>query len=569
MSNQSNDPKDYMSIRPRPGSAATSTTHTVENVVPELPDQNLYRGDQVLLDAVKREEIDWITDRATTVGEMTGSYKYRELARLANTEKPILRTHDRVGNRIDHVDFHPSYHEIAAATYSTEVHSLPWTVNEKRPQTARNVLYYMWNQVENGIVSCGNGMTWSIVPVLQSDPDIGKRWLSKIISTEYDPRLVPASEKSSITAAMAMTEKQGGSDLRTNSTRAVPTGNEREYLLTGHKYFVSAPMNDIILVTAQTEKGLTLFIAPRVLDNGDLNNISILRLKDKLGNISNASSEMELNGAVAYRIGEEGRGVRQFVKHMTHYIRMALSTGSAGIMRSALTQALHHTTHRKAFGATVRHQPMMQNTLADLAIESEAALLLGMRVARAVDDTPSVESENALNRILIPIAKYWNCRRTSSVTLEAMECHGGLGYIEEQPVSMLYREAPLNSVWEGTSAMMGLDVMRALEHTPDAKDALMDEIKLAQGADRHFDNHVKRLEVELVNCASDFEPHARRVMTMIAQAVQASLLIRQSIPGVADAFCASRLGGEWAHEFGTLKQTGVSLRTIVDRAVIS
>ncbi len=561
---------DFMSVHPHPPVASGQTKHVADNVPPELSEQNLFLGDEVLRAAVERDGISWVKDKAIEVGALAGSTRYRDMARLANFEKPVLRSFDRVGNRIDHVEFHPAYHQLAAATYGTETHSLPWTNRDKtRPQTARNILYYLWNQVENGIVSCGNGMTWAIVPLLQNDPEVGERWLPKVLSTQYDPRPLPASEKTGISVVMAMTEKQGGSDLRTNTTRAVPTGDGREYLLTGQKYFVSAPMGDILLVTAQTEKGLTIFIVPRILGNGQRNNINIHRLKDKLGNCSNATSEIELDQAIGYRIGGDGRGAAYFVKHMTHYIRMALVTGSAGIMRRAVTLAIHHTSNRSAFGKTISDQPIMLNTLADLAIESEAATLLGMRVARAVDDAAHNEADRLLNRILVPIAKYWNCRRTSAVTLEAMECHGGLGYIEEQPIALLYREAPLNSVWEGTSAMMGLDVLRTQQQTPDAMDALLDEIKQAQGADRHFDRYVSKLEEELTRCSHSFEPHSRRMMTMMAKAMQGSLLIRQSIPEVADAFCASRLGGEWEHEFGTLQLTGEPLRKIRDRAAIS
>jgi putative acyl-CoA dehydrogenase len=328
-------------------------------------------------------------------------------------------------------------------------------------------------------------------------------------------------------------------------------------------------MGDILLLTAQTDAGVTLFIAPRMLPSGERNNIHIQRLKNKLGNESNASSEVELNGALAYRIGEEGRGIRQFIKFMTHYIRMGLATGSAGIMRQALTLSLHHTSTRKAFGETIRDLPQMNNALADLAIESEAAFLLGLRSAKATDESHHSEPEQLLNRVLVPVAKYWNCRRANAVTLEAMECHGGMGYVEEQSIARFYREAPLNSIWEGTSAMMGLDMIRAFDAFPETRDVLLDEIKLAKGADRHLDAYAARLENDLSGPTSEMEPHARRLMTMIAQAVQGSLLIRQSTQEVADTFCSSRLGGEWGHELGTLRQDLNSLRKIVDRSAIS
>ncbi len=342
-------------------------------------------------------------------------------------------------------------------------------------------------------------MSFAVVPLLRSDPEIGDRWLGKILSNEYDPR-----------------------PLQADDTRAVPTGNEREYVLSGHKFFVSAPMSDIVLLTATTDNGVSLFIAPRTLADGSRNSIHIQRLKNKLGNESNASSEVELDDTIAYRIGEDGHGIRQFIKYMTHYIRMGLSTGSAGIMRYALTLALHHTGNRSAFGKTIRDLPQMQNALADLAIETEAAFLLGLRAATATDDSRTSEADKLLNRILVPVAKYWNCRRAGAVTLEAMECHGGMGYVEEQTIARLYREAPLNSIWEGTSAMMGLDMIRAFDALPGTREALFQEIKSAIGADQYFDAYVRTLEKELDGADGTMEPHARRLMSMIAQALQAA-----------------------------------------------
>lgn len=562
--------KDFLSILPRPASTRGHKTHKVENMPPEMPDQNLYLGDEVLKSIVKQADIAWIQEHAVKTGAVTGSQRMRNIAHIANREQPVLRTHNRVGQRIDFVDYHPTYHQIMAETYDMEAHSIAWTTEHKRPQMGRSVLYYLWNQVENGVISCPNGMSWAIVPLLKSDPEIGERWLSKVLSTEYDPRPIFTGDKPSATVGMAMTEKQGGSDVRANRTMAVPTGNFREYALTGHKYFVSAPMSDIFLVTAKTEdnNGISLFIAPRILENGERNSMHIARLKDKLGNRSNASTEVEFDNAIAYRIGEEGKGIAHFIKYMTHYIRMALSLGSAGIMRTAVVEAIHHTTHRKAFGTTIRDLSLMQNTLADLAIESEAATLLGFRVSQAVDDAKHKASEKLLNRILVPIAKFWNCRRVSSVTLEALECHGGMGYIEDQRIARFHREAPLNSIWEGTASIMSLDVMRTMKWNPNALDALLDEIKLAKGANRHLDTYTAKLENELAACKANFEPHARRMLSMMSKAMQGSLLQRQSIPEVAETFCASRLGGEWGHEYGTLKMTGKPLQKIVDRATI-
>ncbi len=559
---------DHVSVRPRQHSSGGYRTHEIENMPSDLPDQNLFLGDRPLMEAFSNHGIDWIAERAEQVGGVTGSQRVRDLARMANEYAPVLKTHDRTGRRIDFVEYHPSYHELMSEAYGSEVHSVCWQTNEARPLTARAVLSYLWNQAENGI-QCPATMSFSVVPLLRSDPEIGDRWLPKILSRDYDPRPIHADDKAGITVAMSMTEKQGGSDLRTNDTSAVPTGNEREYVLTGHKFFCSAPMGDIVLLTAKTEQGVTLFIAPRTLPDGSRNSIRIQRLKDKVGNRANASSEIELDKTIAYRIGEDGHGIRQFIKHMTHYIRMDFAIASAGLLRQCLTLALHHTGSRSAFGSTIRDLPQMQNALADLAIESEAALLLGLRVARATDDAANDEGEELLNRLLVPIAKYWTCRRACHVALEALECHGGMGYVEEQAIARLYREAPLNSVWEGTSAMMGLDVVRALQRHPEARDVLMREIRLASGADRHLDAYADKVERELIDCSDMLEPHARRLMSMIAQAVQGSLLVRQAPKDVADTFCASRLGGEWAHEFGTLRETGQPLQSIIDRAAIS
>ena len=453
-----------------------------------------------------------------------------------------------------------------SSAWGTEVHSLAWTSNEKRPQVARAALSYLWNQAEPGIM-CPNVMSYAIVPLLRSDAAVGDQWVSKILSTDYDPRPVPGNQKVAITTAMSMTEKQGGSDLRANSSKAVPTGNEREYLLTGHKFFCSAPMGDIVLLTAKTEAGVTLFLAPRTLPDGTRNSIRVQRLKDKLGNRANASSEIEFDNAIAYRIGEDGHGIREFIKNMTHFIRMDFAVASAGMMRQALTLAIHHTSGRKAFGSTISTLPMMRNTLADLAIESEAALALGLRAAASADDLKNDETEKHLNRILVPVAKYYNCRRLSSVTLEALECHGGMGYVEEQPIARLYREAPLNSVWEGTSAVMALDVMRSMQ-TDGTVEALLSEIDKAKGSDRHLDTFVATLKDDLAASVDMFEPQARRLMTNIALATQGSLLIRQSPYEVAEAFCASRLGGKWAHEYGTLNHSEAQLKQIVDRAAM-
>ncbi|MEM1232429.1 MAG: acyl-CoA dehydrogenase family protein, partial [Pseudomonadota bacterium] len=544
------------------------TTDRAANMPPELPEANLFSGDTILCAASAREDLGWLRDRATALGAFTGSASARELARLANQEAPVLRGSDTDEARPGLVDYHPAYHELLAHTYRTETHALPWISDAPQAQTARSILFYLWNELENGIVGCANLMSYAAVPLLRSDAAIGERWLPGVLSSQYDSRPLPPADKSGLTVAMAMTEQQSGSDVRANTTRALPTGAEREYLLTGRKHFLSAPMSDLILMTAQTTEGVSLFVVPRVRPDGTRNHVDLQRLKDKLGNRSNATAEAELQDALGYRIGEPGQGVRSFIQHMTHYIRMGLATGSAGIMRQAFNQALHFGRHRSAFGKPVAEHAQMANVLADLAIESEAALLLGLRVARATDAADHNQREAALNRILVPVAKYWNCRRAGAVTLEAMECHGGAGYVDDHPIGRLYREAPLNSIWEGTSAMMGLDMLRALDRSSACREALFVELDVARGADRAFDQYVGALASELDQAAADPLPHARRLMTMIALAVQGSLLLRQSEATVSDGFCASRLGGRYAHELGTLAMAGAPLQTIIDRAAI-
>lgn len=542
-------------------------THQVRNMPPELPEQNLFSDDAALQNVVTQEEIGWAKGILSDAGEKTGSSFVRECARLANENLPVLKTHNRIGERIDFIEYHPAYHELMKQAFGSGVHSLAWTAEEKRPQVARMLLSYLWNQGENG-VGCPSVMTYSLPPLLQADPEFGDHILPKVLSTAYDPLPGPVAKKEGITVAMSMTEKQGGSDLRANDTHAVPTGEDREFALTGHKFFCSAPMGDVVLLTAKTDKGVTLFLAPRSLPDGTRNSIRIQRLKDKLGNRSNASSEIELDKTIAYRIGEEGHGIREAIKYMCHYMRMDLSISSAAIMRHALTLALHHTGNRTAFGQSIRDLPQMRNALADLALETEAALQLSVRTARATDDAAHSEKDALLNRVMVPVAKFWNCRRASSVTLEALECHGGMGFVEEQTIARLYREAPINSIWEGTSAMMGLDVLRAFSQDPEIADALLDEMKLAKGANNPFDTFINQFENLLSLVRKDGEAHARRLMCMIAQGLQASLLIRNAPKEVSDSFCASRLGGHWAHEFGTLSSSDTELKKIVDRAAL-
>jgi putative acyl-CoA dehydrogenase len=422
----------------------------------------------------------------------------------------------------------------------------------------------MWNQGENGI-GCLNVMSYSIVPLLRANPEVGRDWEPGVLSSRYDARHLPAHQKSGLTVAMSMTEKQGGSDLRRNDTRATPTGSGREYVLRGHKFFCSAPMGDVILLTARTDNGVSLFLAPRLLPDGSHNGTFIQRLKDKLGNRSNASSEIEIDGTVAYLLGEEGHGIREFIQHMTHYIRMDFAVASTGIMRRALVLAAQHVRHRDAFGQRIADLPQMRNVLADLALEWEASLLLGLRMADALDKAPHSPHDHDLLRIGVPVAKFWNCRRVNHVVLEALECHGGMGYVEEQSIARLLREAPLNSIWEGTAAMMGLDLVRALRRHPESKDALLAEIHAGTSGDHRLRALASTLAQDIERAGPDLEAHARRVMGTAAVGLQASLLNRFAPAEVADLFIASRIDRHGGVELGTLPVHGPQLARIAER----
>jgi putative acyl-CoA dehydrogenase len=559
-------PVDVMAApTPAPCPRATGT-HEVRNMPADLPGYNAFTSDPVLTAATGRAGALWAQGELSELGALIGSAELEELARAANKHTPVLHTHDRFGRRLDRVEFHPAYHELMRLSYASRVHSLPWT--EKRPgaQLARAAISYLWNQGENGI-GCLNVMSYSIVPLLRANPEVGRDWEAGVLSPDYDGRHIAAQLKNGLTVAMSMTEKQGGSDLRRNDTRATPTGTGRQYVLHGHKFFCSAPMGDIILLTARTDNGISLFLAPRLLPDGSHNGIFIQRLKDKLGNRSNASSEIEINGTLAYLLGEEGHGIREFIRHMTHYIRMDFSIASAGIMRRALILACQHVRHRHAFGSRIADLPQMQNVLADLALEWEASLLLGLRMAEALDRAPHSAHDRDLLRIGVPIAKYWNCRRASHVVLEALECHGGMGYIEEQPIARLLREAPLNSIWEGTAAMMGLDFARALDRHQESKDALLREICAGTSGDPRLQALASALEKEIEHAGSGLEPHARRLMGMAAIGLQASLLNRHAPIEVADLFIVSRLGHHGGAEFGALPGYGPALARITERAV--
>jgi len=534
------------------------TTPEPANQPPPFAGYNAWSQDTILVESVKREGGGWIAERADRLGELVGSERVQTLAAQANRHVPELKTHDRYGNRIDAVEYHPAYHELMALAFGAGLHSLTWT--ETRPGTwvARAALNYLWNQAENG-VACPVTMSFAAVRVLRTDPGLAAEWEPKLLASDYDPRPLPISSKRAVTIGMAMTERQGGSDLRANSTQAAPLGGG-EYELNGHKWFCSAPMSDAFFTLARTKAGLTCFFVPRSLPDGNRNPFFIQRLKDKCGNRSNASSEIEYRGTQARIVGEEGRGIATLIG-MAHLTRFDIVVASAGMMRAALNQALHHALHRQAFGRRLVEQPLMQNVLADLALEAEAATLLALRLARAFDSSGSDERERLLVRLTTPIAKYWLCKRLPSVAVEAMECLGGNGYVEETPLARLYREAPLNGIWEGSGNVICLDVLRSIQREPESIEALVGEI--GRGGDR-VKGSVAAIS-QLLKETAGVEARARRIVESIAIALQASLMLQHASPEAADAFCTSRLEGDWGRAFGTLP-AGAHCEAIVRRA---
>jgi putative acyl-CoA dehydrogenase len=495
-------------------------------------------GDQATVDDLGR------------LGSAAGSQAAREHGRLANVNPPVLRTHDRYGYRVDEVDFHPSWHWLMQHGVGFGLQAAPWTSEALHPHLARAAGFYAWSQVEAGH-GCPLSMTYASVPALRTDPELFAEWTPRLASTAYDPGLRPVAAKSGVLAGMAMTERQGGSDVRSNQTVAVPTAADGEYVLTGHKWFCSAPMNDVFLVLAQAAGGLTCFVVPRVLPDGQRNPFAIQRLKDKLGNRSNASAEVEFHQTWARRLGEEGRGVQTIIE-MVAATRLDCVLGSAALMRRALTEAVWHASHRQAFGAPLVDKPLMANVLADLALESEASTVLAMRLAAAVD-RPDDPHEQALRRIGLPLAKFWVCKRAPSMIAEALECLGGNGYVEESGMPLLFRESPLNSIWEGSGNVNALDLLRALGHTPEAIEAWMVEVGQSRGADRALDAAIEDVLTSLSDL-SDLERRARRLAARMAQCLQGALLVRYGPAEVADAWCASRLGGDWAGAFGTMSR---------------
>ena len=540
--------------RPSPAGATSGGA----NQPPPLAGYNAWSQDRILAPAVEREGGGWIAERALGMGGLVGSERLQTLATQANRYPPELKTHDRFGNRIDAVEYHPAYHELMALAFGSGLHSLAWTEKRQGAWVARAALNYLWNQAENGI-ACPVTMSFAAVRVLRNDAGLAAEWEPKLLACDYDPRPLPLAQKRAVTIGMAMTERQGGSDLRANSTQAAPSGGG-EYELSGHKWFCSAPMSDAFFTLARTGAGLSCFFVPRSLPDSTRNPFFIERLKDKCGNRSNASSEIEYRGTRAHIIGEEGRGIATLIE-MAHLTRFDIVVACAGMMRAALNQALHHAAHRSAFGKRLVEQPLMQNVLADLALESEAATLLAFRLAGAFDRSASDERERLLMRLVTPIAKYWLCKRLPPLATEAMECLGGNGYVEEAPLARLYREAPLNGIWEGSGNVVCLDALRSIQREPESVDTLLEELlrggERLRGSAASISRRLKEMGGE--------ESQARRIVETLALALQASLMVQHSGKESADAFCASRLEGDGGRAFGTLPPA-VRCKAIIERA---
>ncbi|GIM93952.1 acyl-CoA dehydrogenase family protein [Paractinoplanes toevensis] len=523
-------------------------THEVFNQPPPLVDYDV-SADAALLAGVAREGAPWAVGDLHRLGKLAGTEEPQRWADEANRYEPRLLTHDRYGHRLDEVEFHPSWHRLMSVAVSEGLAGSAWADDRRGAHVARAAGLFVWSQVEAGH-SCPISMTYAVVPALRNNSDLSEMLEPLLASRDYDPGLRTPATKRGLLAGMGMTEKQGGSDVRANSTTATP-GGDGTWRLRGHKWFTSAPMCDLFLVLAQAPAGLSCFMVPRVLPDGSRNVFRIQRLKDKLGNRSNASSEPEFDDTVAWLVGEEGRGVRTIIE-MVAMTRLDCVTGSASGMRAALSQAIHHTRHRSAFGRRLADQPAMTNVLADLALESEAATVLAMRLAGAVD-----RGEQQFKRLAIAVGKFWVCKRQPVVVGEALECLGGNGYVEDSGLPRLYRDAPLNSIWEGSGNVQALDVLRTLHREPDSLEALLAEVT---GVDRRIDRAV----TELRKIPAD-EGNARRVVERMALVLQASLVVRHSPPEVADAFCATRLDGDWGHAFGTLPAS-VNAAALVDRA---
>jgi putative acyl-CoA dehydrogenase len=537
----------------------TVSTHAVENQPPPLEGWNAFEHDLALQEALTRHA-PWGAEAARALGGEVGSAHVIKLARDANRFAPELRTHDRFGHRIDEVEYHPAWHELMRLAYGAGAHALAWREDRPGAHVARAALAYLMNQGENG-VCCPVAMTFAAVPLIRRSPELARAWAPRATALGYDCRFVPADEKTAVVIGMAMTEKQGGSDVRANSTVARPAGG-REYRLTGHKWFCSAPMSDGFFTLAQAPKGLSCFFVPRFALDGVRNRFFLQRLKDKLGNRSNASAEIEYNDTFAWLLGEEGEGVKTIIP-MVHHTRLDAAISAAAMMRLALAHAMHHARHRKAFGKLLIDQPVMQNVLADIALESEAALQLVMRLAHAFDEAARDPAREAFTRLATAVVKFWVCKRTPATVFEALECLGGNGYVEEGPVARLYREAPVNSIWEGAGNVIALDALRTLARVPEAVDAMREELAFAKGTDPQLDACLASLDGMLAGISD--EGQARAAVERLALAWSTALLVRNSAPAVAQAFIASRIARDGGLGFGALPN-GTDVGALLERA---
>ncbi|MGB6086731.1 isovaleryl-CoA dehydrogenase [Parvibaculum sp.] len=555
---------------------ADFATHEVFNQPPPLENVNFFIGDRALQEAVEREGAAHARTSLSAFGAKVGSAEVLDLGRQANAYLPVLKTYDRFGHREDRVEFHPAYHRLMALSVEQGLHGSPWEHLkdglDAKPKpgaiVARLAGTYMMTQAEAGH-GCPITMTNAAVPALLFQPSLAKEWVPRILSRSYDERFLPADQKKGVTFGMGMTEKQGGTDVRANTTVAHPVGAGgpgEEYRITGHKWFFSAPMCDAFLVLAQAPNGLSCFLMPRFRPDGSVNAIRIQRLKDKVGNKSNASSEVEFQAASGWLIGEEGRGVRNIIE-MATYTRLDCAVATAGMMRQAVSQAVHHCSYRTVFQKKLIDQPLMANVLADLALETEAATALSFRVARSFDRAHEDEAEAAFRRIMTPVAKYWVCKRAPNLAYEAMECLGGNGYVEEGIAGRIYREMPVNAIWEGSGNVMCLDVLRALAREPEALEVVFAELEKARGASTAYDGALDALKDAFADMGS-LEARSRQIVEQMAKLASASILLQHAPGFVSDAYCQTRLGRDWGDVYGTLP-VGADVRAINERARVA
>jgi putative acyl-CoA dehydrogenase len=543
-------------------------THEVTNQPPPLEDFNCFDSDTALIEAVHREGATWAEGRARELGAICGSREAIRWGIDANEHPPRLRTHDRFGNRVDEVEYDPAWHQLMGTGIRHGLHALPWREPRGGAHVARAAMFSLLLQAEAG-VGCPISMTFAVVPALRSQPELAGDWEARFLSLDYDERSAPAAEKRGAICGMALTEKQGGSDVRANTTVATPLGSDSgpgaEYELVGHKWFCSAPMSDAFLVLAHSSGGLSCFLMPRWRPDGERNAFHIQRLKDKLGNRSNASSEIEFADAWARMLGPEGRGVQTIIE-MVNHTRLDCAISATSSYRAGVVQAIHHAAHRRAFGRALIYQPLMRNVLADLCIESEAATASTMRLARSYDEAATGDEQAAaFRRIATPVLKYWTCKRLPVHAAECLECLGGNGYVEESGMPRLFRESPLTSIWEGPANVQCLDVLRAIDKAPETLEAFFAEVDAAADAEPRLAAHADSLRAELSGEAETLELGARRIVEGMAVALQASLLLRAGDEAVAEAFCATRLTEDRHHTMGTLP-AGVDFDRIIERS---